>query len=530
MRFSTDGICFYQSAGPVPNVSTLRNTGFKLTGQAVMIRRCKHICYYTAFFIAVVVAAGISVTRAWAATGKAADTLDVVVTRLLGSAFGAKPCASDARQTIGLWVFEEDKVPIAGAAARRLHQELLSRLLAARPKCIDVLDSSGIGVIITHLSKTGALEKNGGSLIAALNDAHQNVDLIAFPSLYNQGGKTVLALRVVERASGKTLALTAPVIVPDRYLGQDVSDEAISLEAAIKAASKHLAESAPDLKELRPLGIFFEDTAAQPAAGRYVMGQLVAGLSNDASNVLTGKTLKIRSLSIEPAPKTDGAIEAQDLEGSETDPSVYDLSGRYWIRGNAIDLRISIKRGDGATVAWQSKIRIADFRDLELRPTNPAAVLHPLPKGAFAFQLTSPKGTAPIYRPGDELNLFLRLGQEASVYCFYVDSKGGILTVLPNRFNSANPKANRFAAKVLQRLPDASRDSFKFVFTSDTAGEEIVVCFASTRDARADLPNALFAEQAGPVPFLGLEQLRKLFGDLKDTKVSEASVTVTVAR
>ena len=510
--------------------SVLRDTGFGLMGQAAMIQRFRQIWHFAILFLVAAFATGVLPTSDRAAAGKAADTLDLVVTRLLDGTFGPKPCASDARRTIGLWVFEEDKVPIAGAAAKRLHQELLSRLLAARPKCIDVLDSSGIGVIITHLSKTGALEKNGGSLIAALNDAHQNVDLVAFPSLYNQGGKTVLALRVVERASGKTLALTAPVLVPDRYLGQDVSDEAISLEAALKAAAKQLAESAPDLKEIRPLGIFFEDTAAQPAAGRYVMDQLVAGLSSDASNVLTGKTLKIRSLSIEPAPKTDGAIEAQDLEGSTPDPLVYDLSGRYWIRGNAIDLRISIKRGDGTTFAWQSKIRISDFKDLELRPTNPAAALHPLPKGAYAFQLTSPKGTAPIYRPSDELNLFVRLGQEASVYCFYVDSKGGILTVLPNRFNGADPKANRFAAKVLHRLPDASRDSFKFVFTTDTAGEEIVVCFASTRDVRADLPNALFAEQTGPMPFLGLEQLRKIFGDLKDTKVSEAAVTVTVAR
>ena len=82
----------------------------------------------------------------------------------------------------------------------------LSRLLAVRPKCVDVLDSAGIGVIIDYLSKSGALDKNGGNLIAALNEASQKVDLIAFPSLYNQGGKTVLALRAVERKSGRTIA------------------------------------------------------------------------------------------------------------------------------------------------------------------------------------------------------------------------------------------------------------------------------------------------------------------------------------
>ncbi|MBZ0147947.1 MAG: DUF4384 domain-containing protein [Pseudorhodoplanes sp.] len=473
---------------------------------------------------------GILGNHALAAPAKPADVLDTAIAKLLAGMFGSKPCASDERQTVGLWVFEDDKIPIAAANAKRLHEELLTRLLAARPKCVDVLDSAGIGVIINHLSKSGALEKNGGSLIAALDDAHQNVHLIAFPSLYNQGGKTVLALRAVERTTGKTLALTAPVIVPDRYLSEDASDRATSLDAAIKAASKYFADNAADLRELRPLGVFYEDTAAQPAAGRYLLDQLVAALSKDTSNVLTGKVLKVRALTIEPAPKTDGAIDAQDLEASGSDPSSYDLFGRYWVRGNTVDLRISMKRGDAGTLTWQGKVRTTEFKDLELRPTNPAAALHPLPKGAFAFQVTSPKGPAPIYRPREELTMFLRLGQEASVYCFYIDSNGGVLTVLPNRFSDAESRSNRFAAKVLHRLPDGPRDPFKLIFTANTAGEELIVCFASTRDVRADLPAALFPDQIKVVPFLTLEQLRQLFANLKDSKISEASVTVTVAR
>jgi hypothetical protein len=454
----------------------------------------------------------------------------VAIAKLLEGTFGANPCALGGRQTVGLWVFDDDKVPVAAATARRLHEELLARLLAARPKCIDVLDSAGIGVIVDYLSKSGALQKNGGNLIAALNEANQKVDLIAFPSLYNQGGKTVLALRVVERKSGKTLALTSPVIVPEKYLKEDVADQAINLNAAIATASKYFADTAPDLNVVRPMGVFFEDSGAQPPAGRYLMDQLIANLTKDIANVLTGKVLKVRSLTIEPAPKPDGTVAAQDLEAKSNDPSAYDLSGRYWIQGNAVDLRLSLKRGDGATLAWQGKIQIADFKGLDLRPTNTAVALRPAPEGAFAFQLTSPKGRTPIYRPGDELTLYLRVGQEASVYCFYVDSKGGVLTVLPNRFSGNDPNANRFAARALHYLPDASRDKFTFKFTTDTTGEELVDCFASTRDVRADLPKELFPDQIAPVPFLTLAQLRKLFANLKDTRVSEASVTVTVAR
>jgi hypothetical protein len=502
--------------------------GSVIGGHAVTMRRLAHISCVATLALLLSAADGLQ-NRSAAAVNRPTDTLDSAIAKLVEGTFSSSPCVPDQRQPIGLWVFEEDKVPVAAAAARRLHEELLARLLTARPKCVDVLDSAGIGVIIDHLSRSGALERNGGSLIAALNDANQNVDLIAFPSLYSQGAKTVLALRVVERKSGRTLALTAPVVVPDKYLVQSPADQAVSLEAAVKTASKYFADNTPDLIVVRPMGVFFEDTGAQPAAGRYLMDHLIAELAKDTSNVLTGKVLKVRGLTIEPAPKSDGTVDAKDLEAGDNSSS-YDLSGRYWIHGGAVDVRFAMKRGDGATLAWQGKIQIGDFKDMELRPASPAVAPQPTPQGAFAFQVTTPKGSTPIYRPGEELTLFIRLGQEASVYCFYVNSKGGVLTVLPNRFSGSDANANRFAAKVLHHLPDPDHDRFSFKFTNDTTGEEQVECFASTRDVRAELPQALFPDQIAPVPFLTLEQLRKLFADLKDTKISEASVTVTVAR
>lgn len=460
----------------------------------------------------------------------AADALDTAIGKLVEGTFGPKPCVQDVRRTVGMWVFEEGKVPLGAAAAKRLHEELLSRLLVVRPKCIDVLDSAGIGTVIAHLNKSGALAENGGSVVAALTAAHQNVDLVAIPSLYLQAGKTVLAMRTVERVSGKTLALTAPVIVPEKFLAQDnISDPAITLDAAIKAATRYFMDSARDLKELRTLGIFFEETSAQPAAGRYVLDLLIAYLTQDPANVLTGKTLKVRGLTVEPVTKDDGTVTAQQLEPANDEESGYDLSGRYWIRGNVVDLRLSLKRHDGVTLAWQGTVRIADFKNLELRPSNPAAASQPLPK-TFAFQVTSPKGAGPVYQPGDELKLFLRLGQDAYVYCFYVDTKGGVLTVLPNKFRADDQNANRFAAKVLHHLPDDAKDPFRFRFTADTLGEELVVCFASSRNVHTDLPADLFPDQIRVLPFLGLDRLRQLFAGLRDTKVSEASVTVTVAR
>ena len=186
--------------------------------------------------------------------------------------------------------------------------------------------------------------------------------------------------------------MTPPVVVPEKYLKTDVSDQAVGLDAAVEAAAKYLADNAPDLNIVRPMGVFFENTGAQPGAGRYLMDHLIADLSKDTSNVLTGKVLKVRGLTIQPAPKADGTIAAQDLEAAGSDASAYDLSGRYWLRGGAVDVRFSMKRGDGAMLSWQGKIQIADFKDLELRPVNPAVASQLAPQGAFAFQLTSSKG------------------------------------------------------------------------------------------------------------------------------------------
>ena len=104
------------------------------------------------------------------------------------------------------------------------------------------------------------------------------------------------------------------------------------------------------------------------------------------------------------------------------------------------------------------------------------------------------------------------------------------VAVLPNRFSGNDPNANRFAAKVLHHLPDPEHDRFTFKFTPDTTGEELVECFTSRAMFGLNCQRRCSRIKSPPVPFLTLTQLRKLFADLEHTKVSEASVTVTVAR
>src|SRR5215831_8084666 len=261
-------------------------------------------------------------------TDKSGNPLEVAAAKLFVDAFGAGACSGNVQRSVVLWVFEDDKVPVPASAARQLHAELAKRMLAARPNCVDLLDTA---VLSGALSRSGALTNNGGNVIAALSEAGQNVDLVVFPQLNNQGGKTHLTMRAVERASGKTLAQTAQIALPEKFLGQDAADQAVSLDAAIKDASRFLAGNATNFKALRPLGIFFEDTASQPPAGRYLLERLKTALVQDGMNVLPGTEIKLRSINIEPVAKPDGTVDAAALE-TQADFSGYDLSGRYWIR------------------------------------------------------------------------------------------------------------------------------------------------------------------------------------------------------
>ena len=302
------------------------------------------------------------------------DPLDQIVRDLFQKSFDQSFCAQGKKTSLGLWTISDDKSPVGPAATKRIYEELLSRLLRARPKCIDIIDSAGIGIIIDHLNKSGALEHNGDNVLAALSEAHQSVDMIVFPDLYAQSGKILLTLRIIERASGETRALTAPIEMPQQFTNDVSSDTALPLDAAIKAAADHLLQSAAGLKEIETGGIFFEGTEVQPPAGQFIQEQLLSALVEQGSNVLTNKTIKVRGISIEPA--TTEAVEASDLDSKAVarKNGSHFLSGRYWIRGDALDLRVSLTQPDGGTIDWRGRVRLSEFKGMELRPQNPASL------------------------------------------------------------------------------------------------------------------------------------------------------------
>ncbi|MCE1237837.1 MAG: DUF4384 domain-containing protein [Hyphomicrobiales bacterium] len=443
------------------------------------------------------------------------DPITAAVDELLAGEIGTGSCFFGAKKSIGIWPFAEDRVPVQAKSAQRVYDEIVARLVARRPPCLDILDGTAIGAIVAHLGHTGALQKKGGNVIAALEEANRRVDLVVMPQIYGQDGKIVLTLRGVERTSGRTLASTRPVIVPEVYLVGDLADLAVTLDAAIARAAHDFAVRVADLRAIRLGGFFYQDTAAQPAAGRYLMDRLVSALTGELANPVSGRALRV----LEPsAASVDPAGE----------PGVWEVAGRYWLRGDAVDVKIQLRRGDGATHAWAGRIRLPDLAGLALRPQNAAIGVDDPGHGPFAFRLVSPRGRTPIYRPGEELTLAARSDRDAWMWCFYVDSAGAVSTVLPNPYRR-RPDDNRIVAGEVKALPDPDRDPFRFVFNADTTGEEVVRCYATSRDVRRDLPPSFFPDPIGPIVGLDAARLDLAFARLADVEVGMAEVTVSVS-
>lgn len=461
-------------------------------------------------------------------SNKSIGVIDQVSRELYEKSFDEKFCNDHLSSTLGIWTISSEKSPLDTAATKRIYDELLSSLLKNRPKCINIIDSAAVGLIAEHLNKSGAMEESGGNVLAALTYAHQSVDMLIFPELYTQGGNVMMSLRIVEQKSAKTLYSTKPIVLPKAYVVEGSLDEALPLDKAIKAAADRFVKSVPDLNEIQTEGIFYEGSGAQPEAGRYIGEHLIAALSAQSSNLISGKALKVRGITLEP--KTQETVSASELDSDlvARNSNIYTLTGRYWLRDKFIDLQASLKRPDGGIITWNGPIKIADFHGLNLVPKNPASLENTVLKSSVAFQVTTPQGISPTYRAGDSLQLLIRAAREAWLYCFYIDSKGDIETIFPLPPRLAAGRTAHLAPNRLFKLPDPSKDAFNFRFNAKTTGEELVSCFAASRDIKSDLPASLFPDQITPVPFLTLKKLHQIFGAVDRAQITEALVTISL--
>ena len=469
-----------------------------------------------------------------AKAGEAAvDPAESAMSELALQLFTPDFCKGADRRSIGIWAFDVDHIPVSAGVADRAYASALSTLIARRPSCADVLDGSAIRDIAEHLKRTGAFREAGENPLLALERANRSVSILAQGDIFAQDGAIFISFRAVESASTVVLAQTKPWRLPDTFVRSAAADAALSLDVALQQAANQLVARAGHLDVLVPAGVYYEDTGAQPPLARYLLDGLLGALESEAANLVSTNKLRVISPDLPLVSKTSKSTTIDDFDpltsvGSKTGESVYELTGRYWRIGDAIDLKLVLRSQSGETVSWQGRVRLEGLPDLAVSPKNLSRTTGQQGESAFLLQMTSPRGAAPYYRPGEELTVFLRTDRDAWLSCFYVDTDGNVIKVLPNKFQTDQSGDSRIASGILRARPDARHDPFKFQFTATTMGEEILQCFATTRDPAPYLPLALRAAEFDPLSPDLVERLGAIFHSLPEMLVAEAALTVTV--
>ena len=424
--------------------------------------------------------------------------------------------------------FVQDDLKINKAVADEFNDSLFAALIEKGGQRYDLMARQNLNVLINDMHQTGAWEAADGNPINALLQNAGNVDVLIRGRIRISGRNAVLTYTALGM-DGRILAQTAPQQFTLRPEDAKITRSTVTLDRAIADAAQRLADQTPELEELRLGGVRFEDTGIQPAFGRYVEGRLSVAIHDSFANLLTGRSIKVGRLQASQE-LTRGIVSGKELQDRNLvgDANAYVLSGTYWELPGSIELRVELKGPSGVAASWVGWIGAQDTAGRRLRPDGDFGSLRDNDGlGPFAFHLTSDRGKNAAYGFTEKMKLLIRVDREAWIYCFYRDAAGSTIQILPNPHFWKSYKQPRFEGGVVYTVPEEPRFNFEFT-VSPPAGQELVKCFAVSRDVTAELPQPLQGQSLTPLPRDLALQLSPAFQALKDAAVSEASFVVTV--
>ena len=112
--------------------------------------------------------------------------------------------------------------------------------------------------------------------------------------------------------------------------------------------------------------------------------------------------------------------------------------------------------------------------------SKPPAVAAALRNGPINVAISSDKGDAK-FRPGEPVNVGIRVDRDAYVYCFMRDRSNNVLRLYPNRF------AQDPFVRAAQPLEIPGRGKFKLRVSED-GSSAMVACFAAPKELLTSLP------------------------------------------
>ena len=95
-----------------------------------------------------------------------------------------------------------------------------------------------------------------------------------------------------------------------------------------------------------------------------------------------------------------------------------------------------------------------------------------------------PAGERPAFTEGEQVYLSATVSRASHLYCYYVDSAGGVMRLLPNALQSSS----LVSANQAIRIPDWMAPNPGFILDAGRPGTEGAICVATEEDAAPKLP------------------------------------------
>lgn len=143
------------------------------------------------------------------------------------------------------------------------------------------------------------------------------------------------------------------------------------------------------------------------------------------------------------------------------------------------------------------------------------------------LSLTSDRGREPLYHFGDDLTLIARLTKQAWLHCFYKQVDGTVLQIYPNP-KMPKTQHNKPFAKDIRHVLSAQGSTGFVIRLGPPKGSEQVICFATSQDVSARLPDALKGLVLGPLEPTMAPTLEQHFARFKDVEVAIDRLNITL--
>jgi hypothetical protein len=433
------------------------------------------------------------------------------------------------RLRVALWPFATDEVPIPVSLANEYNDKLLAALIDLGGDKYEFVARGALKQLMSEVSELGYPTKDLAAPVSEIV-TKARVDVLIVGKLRRSlEDQVILSYKAVAVEDGEILAGTDHQTLPLSPREARAAGASLTLEAGIEGATRHLAENARDMRELRLGGVRHGLSGVQTAFGRYLQQRTADALQAAFTDLLTGGRLLVAPAGLGKAgieAPREVAAAAPALPGApvEDTPGVYLLRGSYWTFGQTIELRLSLLDAGGTVATWRDRIRADSVPDgLGLHPEEDIAALRETDApGPVELRLSSARGKDPLYRIGENLQLLIQTAQDAWLYCYYRQSDGRIVKIFPNPFHE-DP---RIPGGTIHSIPgDIAPFDLKF---TEPGGIEVIKCFATGQDVTDELSPPFGRNALRPLPVGAGSKLPSVFRRLDSGGISEASLVITV--